>query len=659
VITAETIDRVREAADLVEIIGESVKLRRAGGDFRGPCPFHGGKNPNFSVSPRRNAYHCFKCGVKGDVFSFVRERMGLDFVEAVKYVAHRSGIEVKEERRREQIADPREPLWEANSAAAEFFRDTLWTDDEAKVARDYLASRDIDKTAADRFQFGYAPRDGTRLRAHLQALGYDDARLIAAGLLMQREGSDEARSRFWARLMIPILDLSGRHVGFGGRILGEGEPKYMNSAESDVFSKGRLLYGFTGARHAARKADRIIVVEGYFDAIRLTLAGVEEVVAPLGTALTEQQAALLAKLTRNVFLLYDSDAAGLKATFRNGKELLRHGVSARVASLPEGEDPDTFVRTYGAERLEAHLAQSMDIFERQILEPQRRGWFEDMRKTRIAIDRLLPSLRATSDPLTRDIYVGRLATVTGVDRDVLLREMANVDTRRSGRGTPDDGEQSEPAARRDRTPNTNAAADTPDGYAFVEQPARRDDYARNQMRGRYGERRRGFRRTEDWASSSAIARVSQSASVIAAEKGLVRGMLQDRDQVELVVERWGPEQFHNPLYRRIFERLLADHGATLDAVAEGLTETEVHAVNQLTADPLPDPARDVEAWLRKLEVRAIDEELGRINEKLLDPARALPEEEKDTLTRHKQQLIADRGRLSRAWSRVGRRADQS
>jgi DNA primase len=654
VITPETIDRVREAADIVEIIGEDVKLRRSGGDWRGPCPFHGGKNPNFSVSPRRNAYHCFKCGVKGDVFSYVRERRGLDFVEAVKYVAHRAGIEVKEERRAEQTADPREPLWEANSAAAEFFRDTLWTDDEARVAREYLESREIDKAAADRFQFGYAPRDGGRLRAHLHALGYEDERLLAAGLLIQREGEDEPRSRFWGRLMIPILDASGRHVGFGGRILGAGEPKYMNSAESDVFSKGRLLYGFAGARHAARKADRIIVVEGYFDAIRLTLAGVEEVVAPLGTALTEQQAALLAKLTKNVFLLYDSDAAGLKATFRNGDELLEHGVSARVASLPEGEDPDTFVRKFGVERLEAQLAQAVDIFERKILELRRRGWFDDVRKKRLAIDKLLPTLRATSDPLTRDIYVARVAELTGVDRDVMLREMASDDGRR-GRGVrpPAGGERapSQPARGGRVEPSDRA----PDGVTYVEQPPRRDDdYARRQLRMRFGERRRGGRRVEDWVSSSAVPRLAVSAAVIQLEKLLVRSMLQDRNVIDAVVERWGPEQFHFPTYRRVFERLLAFHDAPLDVLTEGMSEEDVRAVDQLVSVQVPSAEAEAEACLRRLEALAISTELEAINATLRDPENGLSDEETDALRTRKEELHQERTRLAPHLGRVGR-----
>jgi DNA primase len=439
-------------------------------------------------------------------------------------------------------------------------------------------------------------------------------------------------------------------VGFGGRVLGEGEPKYLNSAESEIFTKGRLLYGMSGARHAARKADRVLLVEGYFDAIRLVLAGIEETVAPLGTALTEQQAILLAKLTRNVFLLYDSDQAGLKATFRSGLELLRHGVSARVASLPEGEDPDTFVRTHGAAGLEAELANAVDIFERQLMEVRRRGWFDDLHKKRRAIDKLLPTLRAASDPLTRDLYVGRLAEVAGVDRDVLLRELSQPERHR-GVARSDSVPNDAPGARRDR-------ARPADGVVSWDERHRRDEPDRAQTRMRMGERRRGGRRVEDaWASSQAIPRVSPSAPVFAAERGLVQGMLQDPTQVDRVVERWGPEHFHSPVYRRIFERLLAADGAPLDAVTDPMDPADVAEIDRLLADRLPDPAAQVDAWLRRLEVRAIDEEKKRINARMLDSVHPPTDQEKDELLARKRELHEHRAALSGHWKQVGNRAD--
>src|SRR6476620_9358574 len=272
------------------------------------------------------------------------------------------------------------------------------------------------------------------MRAYLNTLGFDDARLEEAGLLVTPEGTTEPRPRFRGRLMFPIYDIGGHVAGFGGRLLGPGEPKYLNSAESPVFTKGKLLYGLNWAKQAARRDERMLVVEGYFDAMRVIGAGVESVVAPMGTALTEDQAKLIRRYTDRVYLLYDSDKAGLKATFRSGDELLRQGAAVQVATLPEGEDPDSFVRAGGARALEAQLASSIDVFERKIQILERGGWFADLRKKRQALDRLLPTLRATSDPLTRDMYLGHASAAAGVTRELLERELTAPQRGRPGRG---------------------------------------------------------------------------------------------------------------------------------------------------------------------------------------------------------------------------------
>ena len=323
----DILERVRESADIVQIIGEYVKLKRAGADFRGPCPFHGGKNPNFSVSPRRAMYHCFKCGESGNVFTFLQKHLGMTFPDAVRQVAATVGIDVPETTVERAGPDPREPFWEVNATTAEYFRTMLWDDASGAVARAYLEERAVSRDIADRFGLGYAPRDSAGLIAHMSTLGFGADRLLAAGVLVQPDNATEPRARFRHRLMFPILDASGRHIAFGGRALGDVEPKYLNSPETPVFSKGKTLYALNWTRNDIRKDDRVFVVEGYFDAIRMMAAGINTVVAPLGTALTDAQAALLCRYTRNVFLLYDSDQAGLKATFRAGDELLRQGMA--------------------------------------------------------------------------------------------------------------------------------------------------------------------------------------------------------------------------------------------------------------------------------------------------------------------------------------------
>src|SRR2546425_5511468 len=238
----------------------------------------------------------------------------------------------------------------------------------------------------------------------MKGLGVREEVLLEAGLLARREDGTLV-PRFRGRLLFPIHDLRGRVVAFGGGILGEGEPKYLNSPDTPIFHKGKLLYHLHAARHAMRKAERAILVEGYFDVLRPALAGIEEVVAPLGTGLTGDQAALLKRFTGHVILLYDSDEAGLRATFRAGDELLRHGLRVSVATLPEGEDPDTIVQRGGSTALEAVLKDAVDVFERKIQILERKGFFGTLPGRRRALDRLLPTIRAAQDPITRELYL--------------------------------------------------------------------------------------------------------------------------------------------------------------------------------------------------------------------------------------------------------------
>ncbi|HSA57034.1 MAG TPA: DNA primase [Gemmatimonadaceae bacterium] len=590
----EDIERVRESADIVAIVGEHVPLKRAGADFRGPCPFHQGKGPNFSVSPRRRRFHCFVCGEGGDVFTFLQKRLGLDWPSSVRVAAEKSGITLREVSAKREGPDPREPLWEVNAAALEFFQRMLHDESRGAVARGYLVERGVTMELADRFGVGFVPRDAEALRAALATLGFNDARLLAAGLLGQREDQAEPRVRFRNRLMFPIYDVSARVVGFGGRIIGPGEPKYLNTAENPVFSKGKLLYGLNWARNAMRVAERGLLVEGYFDRLRLAAAGIEEVVAPLGTALTSDQAALLTRYSKNIFLLYDSDRAGLKATFRAGDELLRQGAAVRVVTLPGGEDPDTFVRKYGREGMERAIADAVDVLERKIQLLQRGGWFADLHRRRRAIDHLLPTLRAAVDPVTRDMYVGRVAEASGVDRAVLAGEVAD---------------EARPAPRDVRQARPLAAGPAP-GPARVP---------------------RGRRRA--------------TGAETAAERDLVRVMLALRSYVERIGERIGPEGFRDPRYREIFEGLVR-LGAEVPAqtLAAALSPESVAALEALLAelDAVVDPERMVLDCLARLQKRALKERNAEIQHLLP----AATDVEKNRLMAEKQANVAEIRRLS-------------
>jgi DNA primase len=419
----ETIEQVRDSADLLSIIGATVDLKRTGSDYRGPCPFHGGQHRNFAVIPRKGRYYCFVCKASGDVFSWYMNRVGLDYPSAVREVARSLGIQIPEQSERKG-PDPREPLFQAVASAHDWFQRQLREAPEAQHARDYLAHRGIEPEQIELLELGYAPRSAVFM-PEMARLGLSEKVMLEAGLLAERHDG-KIIPRFRDRVLFPIHDIRGKVVGFGGRLLGPGEPKYLNSPESPIFHKGGTLYNLHAARQAIRKEEQVIIVEGYFDVIRLVLAGCENVVAPLGTAVTSEQAALLKRYAPTAILLLDSDGPGLKATFRAGDELLRHQVRVRVATMPNGEDPDTLVRATGMAGLQEVLRDAVDLLERKIQELDRRGYFADMEKRREALDKLLPTIRATSDPIQKELYLARVAERTNVKKEVLEHEAANL-----------------------------------------------------------------------------------------------------------------------------------------------------------------------------------------------------------------------------------------
>lgn len=580
----EVVEQVADAADIVAIVGEYVRLKRTGNSWRGPCPFHQGKGPNFSVQPGKG-YKCFVCGESGSVFTFLQKHLGVTFVEAVKQVGEKVGIEVREiSRKRDDEPDWRAPHWELHAAAAEWFARILWDDPRGAVAREYLAGRGIGRAEAERFGLGYAPREIGALRQHLESLGMGVERQLDAGVLLKREESEEVRPRFRERLMIPILDAQGHHVGFGGRLLGPGEPKYLNSSDSPVFAKGKLLYLLHAARPSMRKHERAIVVEGYFDAIRLHLAGIEDAVAPMGTALTEDQAEALARLAPTVFLCYDADAAGQKATFRSGLELLRHGVAVRVVSFPDGEDPDSFVAAFATPAeaqagMARRLDEAVDLFERQVQVLATHGYFGDLHKKRQAVDKLLPTIRACRDDVTRELYLARLAEVTGVDRAALLREF---DTPPRRPGAPPVAPPREAPGRDEPSPE----AEFPD-----ERGGGRDRWRGGAGRGRGG---RGGREESGWRSVRG--RPTMAAPGTKQVQELLLVMVHARRFVEEIAEMVDPSELVSSEGRELFLALVAEPEAPVEALASQLSPEAVALLESLLAQEgavgNPDLAKD-------------------------------------------------------------------
>lgn len=410
---------VKDAADIVQVIGEHVELRRAGGRFTGRCPFHSEKTPSFSVNPQGQFYHCFGCGEHGDVFSFVMKFHHMEFPEALKMLAQKYGIELPAR----QLSDSeqaqlrqRDLLYQANEEAVLVYQHCLRHPKWGKEARAYLERRGVPAEAIERYRLGYAPsteQGGWSYGVEqLTGKGLQLEVLEQAGLAVRNDRGGHY-DRFRARIMFPINDMTGRVVAFGGRILGDGQPKYMNSPESPIFEKSRLLFGLQQHRQAIRQARRALVVEGNFDLLSLAVHGVENVVAPLGTALTRSHIHSLRSYVDEVVLFFDADAAGLKAAMRSIPFLLAERMEARVALLPAGHDPDSFVREQGSEAVMSLVNSARPLAEFAFDALVRTHGLTLAGKNRI-VGELRQMLAEASDAGQRELMVAHFSEKLGV-----------------------------------------------------------------------------------------------------------------------------------------------------------------------------------------------------------------------------------------------------
>jgi len=582
----DQVEEVRSRADIVDVIGEHVPLKKAGREYKANCPFHEERTPSFYVVPDKGFYKCFGCGKSGDVFGFVMERLGLDFVEAVKHVAGRSGVEVREVSRQREEEDPNRPLYELNAFAQDWFRKCLLDPEVGAAAQSYLTGRGIGSEIAERFGLGFAPDEWRALRDAAAKHGLDEDLMLEAGLIGKSERAKEPYDRFRGRITFPIEGLSGRVVAFGGRILegdGKDAPKYLNSPESPIYHKGQTLYGLSWARNAIRREECALVVEGYMDALSLAAHGFENVVAPLGTALTAEQAKLLGRYSPRILLLFDSDRAGLKATFRAGDVLLEAGLHPAVVTLPPGEDPDSLVRSEGAEALRGHLDGAVDVLDRKLQILDEKDYFSSIERTRDAVDRLLPTIRAAADPALRDIYVAKVADRTGVRRETLEAELRRP--------------QSGAAAYRGPSPTHRA-------------PSKK-----------------------------------QRLPKLGAERTLLILMTKNQDFVERAGERLGEQDFVDPYYRIIFLALLDE--PELRAPPPAMDPVAAQRFEELLSDPeeIAHAIRVFDEAVARIRVASLDrrgQELNRRIEQAAgeDEKRALIEE-KSLISREQRELSPD------------------
>ena len=419
------IDDVRLQADIVQIVQETVSLKRAGATYKGLCPFHGEKTPSFHVNREKGFFHCFGCGVGGDVFKFVQLRDKVGFGESVRYVAERFGISVPEvrDRQRDPGADAeREALLKIHEVAAAWFREQLNGPGGAE-ARRQLAARQISPATIEALGVGFAPVSREGLKSRLLRQGFSLAQAVRSGLLVERE-TGEVVDRFRNRLVIPICRESGPVVAFGGRaMLADQQPKYLNSPETPIYSKSRTLYGLHLSRQAIRRAGYAVLVEGYFDFAQVWQAGIEPVVATCGTALAEPQAHLLRRFAARAVLSFDPDVAGQGAASRSSDLLVAEGFQVSVAVLPQGEDPDTFVRRRGGDAYRQAVAESIPWLD---FELERAAAAHDLSvpEGRLAFVTLMLQVAARVPEATaRDQFADRLAHRARISEEVVRTEI--------------------------------------------------------------------------------------------------------------------------------------------------------------------------------------------------------------------------------------------
>ena len=400
----DIIEEVRQKNDIVDVVSQYVRLTRRGSTYFGLCPFHNEKTPSFSVTPGKQMYYCFGCGAGGNVYNFIMEYENYTFGEALKHLADRAGVELpKIEYSREvrEKAEQRAELLEINKQAAQYYYYQLRTEG-GKIGYQYLSGRGLSEETMRKFGLGYSDKFGGGLYKFLKSKGYSDERLRESGLFNvdERHGMYD---KFWNRVMFPIMDVNNRVIGFGGRVMGDGKPKYLNSPETKIFDKSRNLYGLNIARTTRKKY--LILCEGYMDVISMHQAGFTNAVASLGTALTSGHASLLKRYTQEVLLLYDSDEAGIRAALRGIPILRDAGVNSRVVNLKPYKDPDEFIKNMGAEAFEERLGQASDSFMFRVSIAESEFPMDEPQGQNRFFERCAELLLELKDELERNLYI--------------------------------------------------------------------------------------------------------------------------------------------------------------------------------------------------------------------------------------------------------------
>ena len=463
-IDPETVDRIYAAANIVDIIGEYVTLRRAGVNYKACCPFHNEKTPSFVVSPSKGVYKCFGCGKGGNAVTFLMEHESVSYPEALKMVAKKYGIEVREKEltpEEERRNDDRESMFALNGWAADYFAHYLHHETEGmSVGMTYFRQqRGMTDATIRKFGLGFCPARGDRMSKDALAAGYKEEFLLATGLSLKSERDGSLFDRFHDRVIFPVHNISGRIVAFGGRTLRTDKKvaKYQNSPESEIYSKKRELYGLYFAKKAIQQQDFAILVEGYTDVISMHQAGVENVVASSGTSLTTEQIRLLNRFTKNITVIYDGDSAGIHASLRGIDMILREGMNVRVVLLPEPEDPDSFARSHTADELQEYIRtneQDFLAFKAKLLLRDAQG--DPIKKAGLIGD-MVQSMAQIPDPIQRSVYIKECARIMDIDERILISEVARKRLSTTGDRETDEFVRRQTVLRRETPPEPEVA----------------------------------------------------------------------------------------------------------------------------------------------------------------------------------------------------------
>jgi len=423
------IEEVRTSASVVDVVSEFVQLRKRGKNYIGLCPFHNEKTPSFTVSEEKQIFHCFGCHAGGNVFKFLMEFQKISFVEAVQQLADQLGITIDYEQsgyseQQSAYGGEQEIFYDINTETAKYFSNLLLSDDEGKFAREYFQKRNIKPQTMRTFGLGYALRGWENLINFSKEKGFDEDKIVTLGLA-GRNKEGRVYDKFSGRIIFPIFSPNGRVVAFAGRVLDDKEQtaKYLNSPESLVYIKGRTLYGLSHAKDEIRKLDKAILVEGYMDLISLYQNGARNVVAVSGTALTDDQVQLLSRYTKNVVLLFDSDTAGIKASMRSIELLLKRDIEVKIVSLPEGEDPDSFINKHGKDEFDELIKKAENFLEYETRYYDSLGKFDDPATAAEAIRELVKPVALINDELKQTLLLKNIAKKFNIREKLLESEL--------------------------------------------------------------------------------------------------------------------------------------------------------------------------------------------------------------------------------------------